>query len=82
MADFDTGVASYIMAEATVRVGFPVDHQGNAHICCQQCRFYRRNYRNCGLNSEIVEFPEHYVGSNCPLKLIQEDETHETHRLE
>lgn len=73
MSKFETGVASYIMAEATVRVGFPVDHRGNAYINCFQCKFYRRNYRNCGLNGEIVEFPEHYIGGHCPLKIIEEE---------
>lgn len=57
MATLDSGVAKYIMAEATVRVGFPVDHKGNAHVCCFQCGFYRRNYRNCGLNGELWNFP-------------------------
>ena len=77
MANLDSGVARYIMAEATVRVGFPVDHKGNAHICCFQCGFYRRNYRNCGLNGEIVEFPEHYIGGHCPLQIIEEENNHE-----
>lgn len=73
MATLDSGVIRYIKAEATVRVGFPVDHKGTAHICCFQCGFYRRNYRKCGLNHEIVEFPEYYVGGNCPLKIIEEE---------
>ena len=46
MSKFETGVASYIMAEATVRVGFPVDHRGNAHINCFQCKFYRRDRKS------------------------------------
>lgn len=73
MADFASGVASYIKAAATVEVGFPVDHKGNAEITCYQCPFYRRNYRNCGLNGAICEFPERYVGSHCPLKLKKEE---------
>lgn len=82
MANFDSGVASYIFAEATVRVGFPVDFRGNQEINCHQCRFYRRNYRNCGLNGEICEFPEKFVGSHCPLEIIKEDEPNEKNRLE
>lgn len=74
MANFDSGVYSYVLAEATVRVGFPVDAKGNAEICCLQCKFYRRNHRNCGLNGEICEFPEKYVGSSCPLKPIDTKE--------
>lgn len=73
MANFTSGVQSYIMTSATVEVGFPVDFHGNADICCHQCKFYRRNYRNCGLNGEICEYPEKYVGSHCPLK--QKEET-------
>lgn len=81
MANFDSGVFSYVLAETTVRIGFPVDAKGNAEICCIQCKMYRRNYRNCGLNGEICEFPDKYVGSHCPLKIIdikEEDSNNET----
>ncbi len=68
MAKFESGVAEYIEAEATVHVLFPVDFKGNADISCSQCYYFRRNYRSCGLNGEICEFPERYVGSQCPLE--------------
>lgn len=72
MADFKSGVMSYIIAEATVEVGFPVDFHGVADVSCHQCKFYRRNYRNCGLTGEISEYPDKYVGSHCPLRIKEE----------
>lgn len=68
MAYFDTGVASYIEAEGTVKVFFPVDPKGNAEINCNQCYYFRRNYQNCALNGEIVPYPSRFVGPCCPLK--------------
>lgn len=61
MANFESGVAKYIHAKATVKVHFPVDFKGNADISCK-------------LTKEICEYPEKYVGSACPLEL--EEETH------
>lgn len=69
---FDSGVSSYIEAEAVVKVFFPVDFRGNADVSCNQCFYYRRNYRNCALNDEVCEYPEHYVGSHCPLRRREE----------
>lgn len=69
MANFDSGVSGYITAFATVTVHFPVDFRGNRFVCCEQCRYYSRSGRLCQLNKEIVEFPEKYVGSNCPLEI-------------
>ena len=67
MANFDTGVSRYITAQATVINSFPVDHKGNADVCCVQCFFYRDGSRRCGLTGEISEYPTKYVGSRCPL---------------
>lgn len=36
MASFETGVSSYVKAQATVTVFFPVDAKGNADISCSQ----------------------------------------------
>lgn len=72
MANFDSGVASYIIGQATVRVGFPVDFRGNAEIACKHCKFFIRATQRCALNQEIVNFPEKYVGANCPLERIEE----------
>lgn len=74
MSRFDSGVKSYIYATATVRVSFPVDFRGNADVYCELCPYYRRNYRNCGLNGEICEYPNKYIGSRCPLDFIEEKE--------
>lgn len=74
MANFDSGVAKYIMAQATVEVGFPVDFKGKADISCNQCPFLSNNGRTCNLNKEIVEYPARYVGGHCPLvQVIEED---------
>ena len=71
MASFDSGVAKYIQATATIKVAFPVDFKGNADISCYQCVFFRKNYRTCGLNGEICEYPEKFVGSHCPLEVLE-----------
>ena len=73
MPNFDNGVASYIIGRATVTVGFPVDFKGNAEIACKHCPFFVRSSQRCGLNQEIVNFPDKYVGVNCPLERIEED---------
>lgn len=74
MANFDTGVASYIFGRATVTVGFPVDYRGNAEIACKHCPFYVRATQRCALTQQIVNFPEKYVGECCPLERIEKNE--------
>lgn len=74
MANFDSGVASYVMGAAIVKVGFPVDFKGNAEIACKHCKFLERANQRCGLNKEIVNYPDKYVGANCPLERIEEDD--------
>lgn len=79
MPNFDSGIADYIETEATVKVFFPVDHKGNADICCDQCYYYRRNYKTCGLNGEVCQYPNKYVGGSCPLKPVEDgDENGQT----
>lgn len=73
MANFDSGVASYIHAQAKVDVFFPVDSRGNADISCNQCYYFRRSYKTCGLNGEVCQYPEKYVGSSCPLEEVEEE---------
>lgn len=73
MPNFETGVASYIHAQATVDVFFPVDAKGNADISCRQCYFFRTSSNSCALNGEVCAFPNKYVGACCPLK-PKEDE--------
>lgn len=67
MSRFESGVASYIHGTATVTATFPVDLRGSADVCCMQCFFYRESARRCGLTGLISEYPNKYIGSNCPL---------------
>ena len=73
MPNFDTGISDYIHAQATVDVFFPVDFRGNADISCSQCFFFRKNYQTCGLNGEVCQYPQKYVGGSCPLKPADEN---------
>ena len=73
MACFDNGVKRYIKARAVVEVSFPVDWKDNAEIACKHCRFFIRSKQKCGLNDEIVNYPERYVGYFCPLEEVTED---------
>lgn len=70
---FESGVASYIHATATVDVFFPVDARGNAYVCCEQCFFYRDGTRRCALTGDVSAFPAKYVGATCPLETITDE---------
>ena len=72
MANFESGVKRYIKATSTVEVFFPVDFRDNADINCHQCKFFSRNNGACQLTKEISEFPQRYVGSRCPLNIVEE----------
>ena len=80
MPDFDSGVASYVHATATIDIHFPVDGRGVAHITCEQCYYFRQNYRTCGLNGKVCAFPNRYVGAGCPLKINTMEDKHERDR--
>ena len=69
MANFDSGVADYVRAYAVVRVGCPIDYKGNADVNCYQCPFFRRSYCICGWNGAVCQYPQKYVGDNCPLDI-------------
>lgn len=71
MANFDSGVASYVKACAVVQVNFPVDDKGRADISCKQCPYLSITSRICQLNKETVAFPERFVGDRCPLNEIK-----------
>lgn len=73
MANFDSGVSSYIKAQATVTVFFPVDYRGNADISCYQCDFFNRSSGLCQLTKAVSEYPTKYVGSSCPLQEVKEE---------
>lgn len=66
---FDNGISAYIHAQAVVDVYFPIDAKGNEYICCEQCEFFSTNTRRCGLTHKVSEFPNKYVGGNCPLEI-------------
>lgn len=73
MSDFSNGISEYIHAQATVDVFFPVDFKGNADISCSQCYYFRKNYSTCGLNGEVFQYPNKYVGGSCPLHPVEEN---------
>lgn len=72
MPDFESGVASYIHAQATVDVFFPVDSKGNAEISCRMCYYFRTSSNSCALNGEVCAFPNKYVGACCPLTMMED----------
>lgn len=63
---FETGVIEYVRGKATVRVAFPVDHKGNAHVKCDFCKFYNRISKQCVLTNNVIFFPD-YISEDCPL---------------
>ena len=71
MADFTSGVKRYIETTATVTVHFPVDFKDNADINCYQCEYFSRQSGVCQLTKKISEYPQRYVGSHCPLNVIE-----------
>ena len=75
MSDFSSGVKRYIKARAVVEVNFPVDWRDHEEIACKHCQFYVRATQKCGLNQQVVNYPEHFVGYDCPLEPIEEGET-------
>ena len=70
MANFESGVATYITGECTIRVHFPVDDKGRAEICCKQCPYLSSNERVCQLNKELTAYPNKFVGDHCPLQEV------------
>lgn len=68
MANFESGVASYVVGVAKVKVNFPVDAKGRSEIACKHCPFLSSNERMCQLNKEPVAFPNKFVGQYCPLE--------------
>ena len=73
MANFDTGVMRYIKARAVVEVGFPVDWRGSVEIACKHCQFFVRSTNRCGLTQQVVNYPDKFVGNECPLEEVKED---------
>ena len=73
----DDPVADFNKARAVVEVGFPVDWRDNPAIACKYCKFFVHTTRKCGLTNEVIAYPENYVGSECPLEEIIEEEVNE-----
>lgn len=73
MASFESGVASYVKAEAIVKVNFPVDEKGKAEVACKHCPYLSSNERMCQLNKEPVAYPNKFVGDMCPLREVEKD---------
>jgi hypothetical protein len=71
MANFESGVASYVKAYAVVNVYFPVDDKGRQEIACKHCPYLSSNERMCQLNKEPVAYPNKFVGDYCPLCPIE-----------
>lgn len=73
MANFDSGIARFITAKAVVTVHFPVDFKGREAVCCGQCPYLSASQRTCQLNKAPVQYPDKYVGYDCPL--VKEETT-------
>lgn len=74
MANFESGVASYIKSYAVVEVYFPIDDKGRADISCKQCPYLSVTSRICQLNKKPIAYPDKFVGQYCPLNRIEEKE--------
>ena len=77
MPDFETGIKRYIIGRAVVENYFPVDYKDRPDISCIQCRFFRRSSSTCALNGAVCQYPDKYVGMDCPLKFVEEDDGNE-----
>lgn len=73
MNEFESGVKGFVHGYAVVEMFFPIDLQGKKHVNCNQCKFFSRNNGMCQLNKEMVAFPQHYRGANCPLEITEEN---------
>ncbi len=76
MANFESGVASYVKTYAVVEVYFPVDDKGRADISCKRCPYLTTTgiQAKCQLNKRVIAFPDRFVGDYCPLNKIESEE--------
>lgn len=51
----------------------PVDFKGREAVCCGQCPYLSASQRTCQLNKAPVQYPDKYVGYDCPL--VKEETT-------
>ena len=70
---FESGVSSYITGTAEIKVHFPVDKNGKAYVMCYHCPYFAKYDSKCKLNDSLCDFPEKYVGANCPLEYKEEE---------
>ena len=68
MRYFEDGIKGYVDGQTTVTVHFPIDWRGQVHIACVHCPYLSSNQRMCQLNKAVVDFPDRYVGRECPLE--------------
>lgn len=74
MPNFDSGVKRFIKATATVFVSFPVDWADRPDIACKHCQFFVRATQRCALTQSVVNYPEKYIGADCPLEEVTEEQ--------
>lgn len=70
----DSGIKGFVTATATVKVKFPIDWNDRDYIRCAKCPYLYNNDRTCMLNKKPVQFPDRYVGADCPLILEEKEE--------
>lgn len=69
----ENGVKRFVKARTAIEIAFPVDWNGREYICCAQCPYLSSNERMCQLNKRPVQFPQKYVGYDCPLAIMEEE---------
>ena len=74
MPNFESGVKSFITGECTIKVHFPVNWKGQADVKCTQCPFLSSNERMCQLNKQPVQYPNQFIGFDCPLSFNETEE--------
>ncbi len=81
MPNFESGVKGYTLGVALVETHFPIDYKDMQHECCEECFYYREASKTCGLNHRPVLFPGKYVGEECPMHKITEEQYDRIWRL-
>ena len=68
MKSFDSGVKEFITGKAEITVNFPIDWSEKAYVRCTQCPYLSSGGRICQLNKQTVQFPDRFIGYDCPLQ--------------
>ena len=74
MFEYGSGVSGYVKGFCMVEVHFPISLSGKADISCNQCPYYGRTSKTCQINKQVVNYPDKYIGGNCPLNIEGEVE--------